>query len=113
MTSTPNIDTSMRARQLASTVHQGRRVTFSIEDEDLVIGYIAGWDADTYFVVGEQASTVDGGDGIFKVLINKNKILIISMEDEKTFRDEPHYEEMNQIVQPFRNRINNDYFARK
>jgi hypothetical protein len=101
------IDRSMRARQLASTVRQGRRISIIILDENPVEGYLAGWDAETYFMVYPL------GDQVFKELVPKNNILKIVLFDESTFREEPYYEEMNGIVRPFRDMINAEYFEKK
>lgn len=99
------VDKSMRARQLASSVRQGRMISFSILDENPVDGYLAGWDADTYFVVYPY----DGQ--VFKKLINRAHVLTFLLYDEGTFREEPFYEEMNKVVRPFRDLINNTYFT--
>lgn len=77
---------------------------FSILDENPVVGYLAGWDQETYFVV------YDLDDEVFKMLIPKLNILNILLFDEGSFREEPRYEEMNKIVRPFRDMINATYF---
>lgn len=98
------LDTSMRAKQLASSVRQGRKLTFLILDEYPIEGYLAGWDDDTYFVVYEYEGEV------FKTLIPKSNILRITLSDKGTFREEKLYEKMNEVVRPFRTKINNTYF---
>lgn len=100
------IDRSMRARQLASTVRQGRKVMFFILDEDPIEGYLAGWDAETYFVVYPY------GGAVMKELIPRNNLLKIFLFDESSFREEPLYEEMNKIVRGFRDLINAEYFEK-
>jgi hypothetical protein len=99
------IDRSMRARQLASTVRQGRKICFFILDEDPIEGYLAGWDDDTYFVVYPYNK-----NEVCKELLPKSSILKIFLFDTSTFREEALYEEMNKIVRPFRDMINATYF---
>lgn len=99
-------DRSMRARQLASTVRQGRKIMLFILDEDPIDCYLAGWDPDTYFVVYPY----DGA--VVKELIPRENILKILLFDESTFREEGLYESMNKIVRPFRDMINAEYFEK-
>ena len=106
VTTERNIDRSMRARQLASTVRQGRRIMISVLDENPVEGYLAGWDSETYFMV----YPLDGE--VFKMLIPKRNILNILLFDGSSFREEPLYDEMNKIVRPFRDIINAEYFEK-
>lgn len=101
-----HIDKSMRARQLASTVRQGRKITFIILDEDPIDCYLAGWDEDTYFVVYPY------GNDVIKELISKSAVLKVVLSDTGTFREEPFYDEMNKIVRPFRDLINAEYFEK-
>jgi hypothetical protein len=96
----------MRARQLVSTVRQGRKITISILDENPVTGYLCGWDEDTYFLICPAVNY----DPI-KLLIPKSSILFIELHDERTFREEADYEKMDQIVKPFKDLINNQYFS--
>ena len=96
----------MRARQLASSVRNGRKLLFTILDEYPIEGYLAGWDDDTYFVVSE-----DENGNVNKQLIPKQNILKIGLFSARTFREESLYEEMNQIVGPFRDKINSTYFS--
>lgn len=99
-----NHDQSMRARQLAASVRNGRKIVFIILDENPLEGYLAGWDAETYFVVYPD------GDTVFKELIPKRNILKMVLMDESTFQEEDLYEDMNKIVRPFRDMINKTYF---
>lgn len=98
------IDYSMRAKQLATTVRRGQMITLIILDENPIDVYLAGWDADTYFVVYPY------GEQIMTELIPKQNILKIVLHPESTFREEPLYEDMNQIVRSFRDMINKTYF---
>lgn len=92
----------MRGRQLASSVRNGRKIMFTILDENPIAGYLAGWDEEAYLVLYE-----DDDDGeLYKEIISKNNILKITLFDEKTFRDENHYKEMEAIVRPFRDFLN-------
>ena len=106
VTTERNIDRSMRARQLASTVRQGRKIMFFILDEDPIDGYLAGWDADTYFVVYPY----DGE--VMTEMIPKSSILKFFLYKTGSFREEALYEEMNKIVRPFRDMINAEYFEK-
>lgn len=99
------LDTSMRAKQLASTVRQGRAITISILDEEQISGYLCGWDNDTYFVI--LPST---GPTPVKMLVPKASILFIRLHDEQTFREEDDYLAMENVVKSFREWINNKYF---
>lgn len=99
-------DKSMRAKQLASTVRQGRRITISILDEDQVEGYLCGMDDDTYFLI---CPTSDGVTE--KLLISKVNVLFIRLHDERTFREEPLAHIMEPIVKPFREYITKEYFS--
>jgi hypothetical protein len=102
----PSPDFRMRARQLASTVRQGRKILFSVLDEEPVIGYLAGMDEDTYFVVVPETDK----DEVHKVLLSRQSILLFQLFDERTFQEEPLYEKMNAIVKPFRDSVNSIYF---
>ena len=110
-TDVSDVDLSMRARQLASSVRQGRKLTFIILDENPVEGYLAGWDADTYFVIYTNLSSPT----VQKTLIPKQSILRIILHDERTFREDD--EQVNRVMDPlvkkFRDYINNTYFAVK
>jgi hypothetical protein len=98
----------MRARQLVSTVRQGRKITISILDEDPVTGYLCGWDEDTYFLI---FPSYQEGEAPVKMLIPKASILFIQLHDERTFFEEDDHDKMVGIVKPFKDRINNEYFT--
>ena len=97
------VDKSMRARQLVATVRQGRRIHIDVLDEGWIEGYLCGWDSDTYFVL------VPDGERVEKYLIPKSHILMIQLVDDRTFREEALFEQMEPIVKPFRDVINNQY----
>lgn len=97
------VDNSMRAKQLVASVRQGRRIEVDILDEGWTGGYLAGWDDDTYLVLVPQTDEVE------KYLIPKTHILMIRLVDERTFREEALYEDMEAIVKPFRDVLNNLY----
>lgn len=98
-------DKSMWARQLASTVRQGRKITVSILDEDQVEGYLAGMDEDTIFLLEPR------DDGTFlKLLINRANILFIHLQDEKTFMEEQCYDDMAPVLRSFKDYVNKTYF---
>jgi hypothetical protein len=100
------IDRSMRARQLVSTVRQGRKITISILDENPVTGYLCGWDEDTYFLIYPNP-----GRSPVKMLIPKANILFIELHDERTFFEEEDHKSMVSVVNPFKDLINNQYFS--
>lgn len=110
VTTDRTVDKSMRARQLASTVRQGRKIMFFILDEDPIDAYLAGWDSDTYFVV--YPYTTSDGPKVMKELIPKQNVLKIFLFDESSFREESLYDDMNKIVRPFRDMINAEYFEK-
>jgi hypothetical protein len=97
------VDMSMRARQLVASVRQGRRLTVQVLDEDPFVGYLAGWDDDTYFLLMPNGRTV------LKVLIPKSHILYIQLAEERSFREEAQYEDMESIVRSFRDALNKQY----
>jgi hypothetical protein len=102
------VDLSMRARQLVSTVRQGRLITISILDEDFLTGYLCGWDDDTYFLIYPNSTL--GKDPV-KVLIPKGNILFIQLHDEQTFQEEEDHHKMVGIVKPFKDLLNKQYFV--
>ena len=96
----------MRARQLVSTVRQGRKITLSILDEDQVTGYLCGWDEETYFMIVPNPP----GEPV-KMLIPKQNILWIELHDERSFFEHPDHDKMVNVVKPFKDLINNQYFS--
>jgi hypothetical protein len=101
------VDNRMRARQLVATVRQGRRIGFDVLDEGWFFGYLAGWDDETYFLL--EPKMLDGSEVYNKLLIPKNHILAIQLVDERTFREEPLFEDMELIVKPFRDLLSKQY----
>lgn len=106
---TPNIDYSMRAKQLVASVRQGRRINIDVLDEGQFSGYLAGWDDDTYFLLCPEDDHGGRISSPIKLLIPKTHILFIQLVDARTFREEPLHEEMERIVKPFRDALNNQY----
>jgi hypothetical protein len=98
----------MRARQLASTVRQGRKISVQILDDYPIEGYLCGWDPETYFVIIPNA--IQGNPPV-KRLIPKAAIQFIDLHDDRTFFEEPDHELMADVVKKFRNYINNAYFT--
>lgn len=111
----PEVDWSMTARQLASTVRQGRKITFILLEEYFT-GYLTGVDATNYFVLvpppasPEDNSLAHSPDGFSKVLVPKAAIQFLQMHDERTFREEALYNQMEPVVKPFREKIRVTYF---
>lgn len=99
-------DLEMTVKQLMTTVRQGRKVLISILDEEPAIGYLAGWDDENYFILAPKQND------IAKLLVSKFNILFLQMFDERTFREEPLYEEMEKIVRPFRTKLTSEHFQR-
>lgn len=99
----------MREKQLIASLRQGRACIWQILDEDPMEGYLAGWDDDTYLVLIPTLDDYDGHHIVSKILIPKQNLLYIQLRDDRTFREEAAYEEMEKLVGPFRERINRDY----
>jgi hypothetical protein len=97
----------MSAKQLASTVRQGLKISISVLDEDQIEGYLAGWDDDTLFVLAPDTM------GFQKLLISRRNILFIHIQDRQTFMDEPSHKEMLAVLRTFKDYINNNFFARE
>lgn len=96
---------SMRARQLAFVVRDGRKLTFSVFDDESITGYLAGEDDESYFVL----QPVD--DRFVQNLILKLLNPRIVMHPESTYDEEACREEMDRIIAPFRTRILHDFFG--
>jgi hypothetical protein len=101
-------DDSMWAKQLASTVRQGRKITVSILDEEQQEGYLAGMDAQSIFLL---VPTLTGSHQ--KLLIPRTAILFVHIQDERTFMEESDYDEMSKVARPFKDYINKTYFAQE
>ncbi len=105
------IDTSMRARQLVSTVRQGRKIVIGLLTDEEIEGYLSGWDDDTYFLVYGLKDKTTEEEIVVQVLVPKRAISYIEMMGKRTFREDALYDMMNSIVKPFRDRLVNDYFT--
>lgn len=91
----------MTSNKLAATVRQGQKISLHIFDvEEIVTGYLAGEDQECYFVLQPFH------DGFKKRLVRKSSNPMIELHDDKTFREENLFEEMEEIVRPFRNHLN-------
>lgn len=84
-------------RQLRQTVFDGQLVTFYLTRGEPITGYIAGWDADSYFVLVPQH------DAPFQRWIVTKALSPTHLIHEKsTFASDPQHKEMTEIIRPFK-----------
>lgn len=96
---------AMSTKQLARTVFDGRKVTFSFPPSQVCIeGYLCGMDDFHWMVI------TPGGK---KHLIHKGGASVISLSDESTYANEPRLVELESVVAPFRAAMEADVLGRQ
>lgn len=96
----PSLDMSIK--QIAQAVRNGQRVTFHIFDSDDITGYIAGEDAQYFFVLEPTH------EGFLKKLIRKETNPVMELHETSSFQQEPFYAEMNEILAGYRTYLINE-----
>lgn len=84
--------------QVARSVKLGQRVTAFVRygDEDRVTGYLAGVDAECWFILQPDA------EALRQILVNRRDAPVLEIHIERTYDQEPLRREMEEIVFPFR-----------
>lgn len=94
----------MSAKQLARTVRDGRLVSFRFPTSEVIEGYLCGMDDFHWLVVTPAGS---------KHLIHKGSASIIDLSDHPSYSDEPNRPELERVVAPFREHVEETFFGRQ
>lgn len=96
-------------RQVALSVRLGQRVTAFVPHgvEDRVIGYLAGWDPERWFILQPEA------DGVRQKLVNRVDTPVLEIHMERTYDTEPLRPEMEAVIVHFRTWINQNVLRRR
>lgn len=87
----------MTERQLAHSVHNGRRVTLVLDDDAEITGYIAGWDDDALLVLVPTAA-----DGEHQQIVARTSVRRVRLHTESTWEQEPGLDGLEKTMGPFR-----------
>lgn len=95
----PDTDTRhpIALRQLAETVVHGRKVAFFVEG-DRHEGYLAGFDADTFFFLVPPTR----GDDVKQFLVPRTPQPILEISGDSTYERENWHRKMERVIRPFR-----------
>jgi hypothetical protein len=95
----------MSDKQLSQTVKYGRKITFQVFDGEPVVGYLAGMDEHYFLVLIPQK------DGFRKVCVARLGCPSFELHPEASYVNEPHHDQMEEIIQPFRSWLVNRVLA--
>lgn len=96
--------------QAARSVKFGQKVTATIvinEQIEYVTGYLAGADAECWFILQP------GEDTVRKLLVNRPGTRVLEIHSEATYDQEPLRKSMDAIVIPFRTWVDRNVLERR
>jgi hypothetical protein len=87
---------AMTDKQLARTVHHGRKITFDRIARDPITGYLGGLDAMNYLVL------IPGEESVTQMLVARAGVCTLTLHQESTLDTEPLVAEIERILSAFR-----------
>lgn len=86
--------------QAARSVKLGQKVTAFVRhgDEDRVTGYLAGADAECWFILQPESQT----RRFRQILVNRRDAPVLEIHTDRTYDQEPLHRDMEEIVVHFR-----------
>ena len=94
---------AMSNKQLARTVIDGRLVTFRLQNNDEIKGYLCGLDDFHWMVITPRGK---------KHLVHKGSASVIDLADDSTYPNEESRPELEEVVGPFRRYVETEFFGR-
>lgn len=93
--------------QAARSVKLGQKVTAFVRhgDEDRVTGYLAGVDAECWFILQP------GSQQLRQFVVNRRDAPVLEIHIERTYDREPLHREMEEIVVHFRTWVNQNVLS--
>lgn len=86
----------LMTKNLVQSVRNGRRVTLYPFDADEIVGYVAGMDDDTIFILEPREG------GFNEKYVRRDIILLIQVHKPSTYEEEPQHAAMEDIIHKFR-----------